>query len=418
MLQSIVKKIEETANEAVAADDAKEWSKAARLFKEAAQMIDMVFGNPRPDFFEPNRQLVAQKGHEYLDRYEEIMKHLASSPPASASASASASAAALAAGGVHEVVDVQRAERPDVRFSDIVGNEEAVTFLRTEVLLSVKQPQAFRLKSKGLLMYGPPGTGKTEIARALAGEAACAFFNVNISEMVSKWVGDSEKNVAALFTKAMENAPSILFFDEIDALMGDSGDETGSAKLRAQILSSWEGFDRKDDRFVFVIGATNKPQSIEPAYLRRLGTHLYVGLPSAASRAELVRRFLVPDMISTEQLAEVARATERYSGSNIKALVTAAQSQARRLVTVESCRYDVSGDLYVPNSCPECLLTDIDECMWCGSAFVKMEDLPDGKLGPVPCTFADLMAAVETVRPECSPDMEREFLEWGRNHRS
>jgi transitional endoplasmic reticulum ATPase len=184
----------------------------------------------------------------------------------------------------------------------------------------------------GALLYGPPGTGKTTIARVLAAQAKASFYPVKGSDIVSKWLGESERNVADLFARARANAPSIVFIDEIDALVprrSDAGDNTTISRIVNQLLQEIDGLGSSSG--VFVLGATNRPDMLDPALLRggRLGRHVEIPLPSAADRLALLQLFsrsmrLAPDV----ELRRLADSTMGRSGADLYALCQEAGVQA------------------------------------------------------------------------------------------
>jgi transitional endoplasmic reticulum ATPase len=184
----------------------------------------------------------------------------------------------------------------------------------------------------GALLYGPPGTGKTTIARVLAAQAKASFYPVKGSDIVSKWLGESERNVADLFARARANAPSIVFIDEIDALVprrSDAGDNTAISRIVNQLLQEIDGLGSSSG--VFVLGATNRPDMLDPALLRggRLGRHVEIPLPSAADRLALLQLFsrslrLAPDV----ELRRLAGETRGRSGADLYALCQEAGVQA------------------------------------------------------------------------------------------
>jgi len=183
----------------------------------------------------------------------------------------------------------------------------------------------------GLLLYGPPGTGKTTIARVLANESKCRFFATSPAEINSMWLGESEKQVARLFALARANAPSIVFLDEIDALLPSrsGGINLYSDKVVNQFLHEMDGLNK--NQRVFVVGATNRRDMLDPALLRggRLSRQIEISLPDLASRKALfalsTRNAKLDPTVSLESLAE---RSEGYSGANIKALVNEAGLQA------------------------------------------------------------------------------------------
>jgi len=174
----------------------------------------------------------------------------------------------------------------------------------------------------GLLLAGPPGTGKTTIARVLAAEARCSFYAVTSADVTSKWVGESEQNVARLFTRARDNAPSIIFLDEIDAIGGRRTDGQHGAYDRqlTQLLAEMDGLAGR--RGVFVVGATNRPDQLDPALTRggRLSRTIWIPLPDQSAREQLLRLFTREMPLASLDFPGLAAATEGLSGADLEAL--------------------------------------------------------------------------------------------------
>ena len=218
-------------------------------------------------------------------------------------------------------------ERPTIRFDDLAGLEDVKEEIRLKMIYPFQHPeQAERYKIRrggGILLYGPPGTGKTLMARAVAGEIDAAFFTVKPSEIMSKWVGDSEQNIQRLFAAARSHERSIVFIDEIEALVPARRDVQAGvmSRLVPQILAELEGFDTSEKNPILFIGATNEPWSLDPAVLRpgRFDEKVYVGLPDADARAEIFRICLKERPLADDvDLAALAALTEGFSGADIK----------------------------------------------------------------------------------------------------
>lgn len=173
----------------------------------------------------------------------------------------------------------------------------------------------------GILLYGPPGCGKTMLARAVAREANVRFINVDISTLMNRWVGETEKYIQALFSLARKLAPVILFFDEIDCITRARSRDTNSdwaIGMKAQLLSCWDGIKCNDG--IVVLGATNRPQDIDPAFMRRMPLQIKVDRPTIAERRHVLDLLLknLPANVETEIVAE---STVGFSGSELKELV-------------------------------------------------------------------------------------------------
>ncbi|RZC40441.1 spermatogenesis-associated protein 5 [Asbolus verrucosus] len=218
-------------------------------------------------------------------------------------------------------------EVANVRWSDIGGQENLKLILKQAVEWPLIHPKSFiRLgvtPPKGVLMFGPPGCSKTMIAKALATESGLNFISIKGPELFSKWVGESEKAVREVFRKARQVAPSIIFFDEIDALGGErsSGSSTSvQERVLAQLLTELDGVSPLGD--VTVLAATNRPDRIDKALLRpgRLDRIVYVPLPDSNTRQEIFKLKLAKMPVKNVNIEELVKLTERYSGAEVNAV--------------------------------------------------------------------------------------------------
>jgi len=230
---------------------------------------------------------------------------------------------------------IHRAGADEVKRSDIAGLKFVKSQIEEVLILPQLHPQLFASPltrpARGLLLFGPPGTGKTMVARWIAAECGATFFSVHASTVMSKWVGEAEKTVKALFQLARERQPSVIFVDEIDSLLNKrkEADNEGSRRVKNEFLTSIEGADTAADEKVLLIGATNMPWELDPAALRRLQKRLYVPLPCKAARISLLRCQLAKHSkaqrlqagLSVADLDAVARRTEGFSGSDLHVLL-------------------------------------------------------------------------------------------------
>lgn len=219
-------------------------------------------------------------------------------------------------------------EKPNVKWSDVAGLENAKNSLNEAVILPIRFPRLFtgdRKPWKGILLYGPPGTGKSYLAKAVATEAnQSSFFAVSSSDLVSKWLGESEKLVKTLFTLARRKAPSIIFVDEVDSLCSSRSDQESESarRIKTEFLVQMQGIGNQTDN-VLVLGATNIPWCIDAAIRRRFERRIYIPLPDEVARRELFRLNLkkTNHTLTEEDFALLAKRTENYSGADISVLV-------------------------------------------------------------------------------------------------
>ena len=228
-------------------------------------------------------------------------------------------------------------EKPNLSWNEVIGLDDAKSALRESIVYPTKRADLFPLGwPRGLLFYGPPGCGKTILAAATASEIDGYFVNVDAASMMSKWLGEAEKNVSKLFKMAhalneKEGKPVILFIDEVDSLLGSRNSEIGGEiRTKNQFLSEMDGVNSKGkDVKLYVIGATNKPWSLDWPFLRRFQKRIYISLPSLEARQNLFDLYTAPlkkDMrIKTHELAKLF---EGYSASDIKDVCQSAQLKA------------------------------------------------------------------------------------------
>ncbi|OSC98011.1 ATPase [Trametes coccinea BRFM310] len=215
----------------------------------------------------------------------------------------------------------------DVRFSDIGGLDPIISSLRESVIYPLRFPHLFTTSSllgapKGVLLFGPPGCGKTMLAKALAKESGATFINIAASVLTNKWYGESNKLVAGLFSLARKTQPSIVFIDEIDSFLRErtKGDHEVTGMMKAEFMTLWDGLTSSTDR-ILVLGATNRPNDIDSAILRRMPKRFSIGLPDVDQREKILNLMLkdisLAPGFSIRALAEQA---EGLSGSDLKEL--------------------------------------------------------------------------------------------------
>ena len=230
-------------------------------------------------------------------------------------------------------------EAPTIRWDDVGGLDASRDRLKEGVELPLKHPEAFRRlgirPAKGFLLYGPPGTGKTLLAKAAAREAEANFIATKSSDLLSKWYGESEQQIARLFSRARQVAPTIIFIDELDSLVPARGGGLGEPQVTERvvntILSEMDGLEELQN--VVVIGATNRPTLIDPALLRpgRFDELIYVGVPDTAGRRRILA-IHTKDMPLADDvdLESIAQRTERFTGADLEDLVRRAGLTALR----------------------------------------------------------------------------------------
>ncbi|XP_042468971.1 uncharacterized protein LOC122051764 isoform X2 [Zingiber officinale] len=231
-----------------------------------------------------------------------------------------------------------------VTFDDIGALDDTKNSLQELVMLPLRRPDLFKgglLKPcRGILLFGPPGTGKTMLAKAIANEAGASFINVSMSTITSKWFGEDEKNVRALFTLAAKVSPTIIFVDEVDSMLGQrnrAGEHEAMRKIKNEFMTHWDGLMTKTGERILVLAATNRPFDLDEAIIRRFERRIMVGLPSLENRELILRKLLSKEKTSKDlDYKELATITEGYSGSDLKTLcTTSAYRPVRELIQAE-----------------------------------------------------------------------------------
>ncbi|XP_057859440.1 uncharacterized protein LOC131068285 [Cryptomeria japonica] len=224
--------------------------------------------------------------------------------------------------------DVINPDDIDVSFDSIGGLDGVKQALHELVILPLQRPNLFAHgkllgPQKGVLLYGPPGTGKTLLAKAIAKESGAVFINVRIANLMSKWFGDAQKLVTALFTLAYKLQPAIIFIDEVDSFLGQrrSTEHEVLTNMKTEFMALWDGFTTDQNARVMVLAATNRPWELDDAILRRLPQAFEVGMPDCKERAKILKVILkgenVEDNIDFDHIASLC---EGYSGSDLTEL--------------------------------------------------------------------------------------------------
>lgn len=229
--------------------------------------------------------------------------------------------------------EVIPADEVGVGFDDIGALENVKQTLREVVMLPLQRPELFSRGSltkptKGVLLFGPPGTGKTMLAKAVASESGANFINASMSSLASKWFGEGEKYVRALFSLAHKIAPSVIFIDEVDSMLGrrdKSGEHEAMRKIKNEFMANWDGLRTCESDRVLVLAATNRPMDLDEAVIRRMPRRLFVDLPDVANRNKVLHVILQHENLAKAfDYGELAQMTDGYSGSDLHNLCVAA----------------------------------------------------------------------------------------------
>jgi len=310
---------------AIALDERKQHREAIPHYSDACEQVLLGLKQDRDG---ESRQQMIRRVRDWLERAETLKATVRLAQVDKASGSPCKEADTLDS--------LARSNRPDP-FDGVVGLEDVKQTLRETILLPALQPQLFvgeRKPWRGVLLFGPPGTGKSLLASAVAEEAECEFFAISSSDVVSKYLGESERSVKDLFERARKSVENrlgkraVIFIDEIDAIgqsrdSGASDQSETSRRLLTELLRQMDGVGVDNSRVV-VMAATNIPYALDSALRRRFERRLYVPLPGVKARAQMIAKRLGPPgvdhQLTPTQVASLAVRTKGYSGADIASL--------------------------------------------------------------------------------------------------
>ncbi|XP_033626739.1 vacuolar protein sorting-associated protein 4B-like [Asterias rubens] len=379
------------------------------------------------------KQSIRDKCTQYLERAEQLKKYIEKKNKKKAVKEGGGSSSAAKKGGKSNKKDdgsdsdsddnpetkkmqnqLQSAiimEKPNIKWSDVAGLEGAKDALKEAVILPIKFPHLFTGKRqawRGILLYGPPGTGKSYLAKAVATEANnSTFLSVSSSDLVSKWLGESEKLVKTLFSMARDNKPSIIFIDEVDSLCGSrSENESESARrIKTEFLVNMQGVGLDNDQ-VLVLGATNIPWSLDAAIRRRFERRIYIPLPEEQARCTMFKLHMgkTPCELTDNDYRYLAELSSGYSGADISIVVRNALMEPVRKVQTATHFKTISGPSpQDPNVMLHDLLTPCSpgdpqarEMTWL--------NVPGEKLAEPRVTVKDLTASLDRIKPSVNED--------------
>ncbi|MCS7145444.1 MAG: ATP-binding protein [Nitrososphaerota archaeon] len=355
----------EKAKEAVSLDRQGSREAAIARYKEAIQILSRLIGLTTSPVL---HEVYKERMRQYLER----LNALNDESPAKT---------IVRAGASKEEPHIEPAES-GVRWSDVIGLEDAKRIIREAIVYPWLRPDLFPLGwPTGILLFGPPGCGKTLLAAAAANEVGATLYTLDAATVMSKWLGESEKNIATLFSKARDDLkkgkPVIVFIDEADSLTAQRYLEVGGeARARNQLLKEMDGLASKNKReYLYVIAATNKPWLLDEAFIRRFQKRIYVGPPDRETRLLILKHYTSSLKLAEDvDLEALADKTSNYSPA----------------------------DLY--NICLDAHISTIREMF------------ENGHDEPRKIAMSDFTAAIERRKPSISDEIVKKLVEWARKH--
>ncbi|XP_007898715.1 vacuolar protein sorting-associated protein 4B [Callorhinchus milii] len=406
------------ASKAALEDKAENYEEALRLYQCAVQyFLHAVKYDVQGD---KSKSSIRAKCGEYLDRAEKLKEHLRKKQnikkPVVENQNNSNDDKGNESDGEADNSEKKKLqnqlqgaivmEKPNVRWDDVAGLEGAKEALKEAVILPIKFPHLFtgkRTPWRGILLFGPPGTGKSYLAKAVATEANnSTFFSVSSSDLVSKWLGESEKLVKNLFQLARDHKPSIIFIDEVDSLCGSRSENESEAarRIKTEFLVQMQGVG-VDNEGILVLGATNIPWVLDSAIRRRFEKRIFIPLPEKAARSIMFKLHLgvTPNSLNEENYRTLGSKTEGYSGADISIIVRDALMQPVRKVQSATHFKKVRGASNVnPSVIVEDLLTP---CSPGDPNAVEMTwiDVPGEKLLEPVVSMDDMLRSLTNTKP-------------------
>lgn len=303
-------------------------------------------------------------------------------------------------------------EKPNIRWEDVAGLDAAKEALKEAVILPIKFPQLFnqgnRKPWRGILLYGPPGTGKSYLAKAVATEANSTFFSVSSSDLVSKWMGESERLVKQLFAMARENKPAIIFIDEVDALCGTrgEGESEASRRIKTEMLVQMDGVGH-DSCGVLVLGATNIPWQLDSAIRRRFQRRIHIAIPDLRSRTRMFELAVgkTPCELVQQDFRTLAEMSDGFTGSDISIVAQDALMQPVRKIQTATHYKKIRTPEGVEKLTP-CSPGDY------GAMEMTWEDVDPDKLMEPPLAMKDFVKAVKNSKPTVSREDIKKSEGW------
>ncbi|CAF9923561.1 MAG: Vacuolar protein sorting-associated protein 4 [Heterodermia speciosa] len=419
----------DVVKKAIDNDTAGDYEKAYGLYHQSLELFMLALKWEKSP---QHKVMIRKKVAEYMDRTEKLKEHLADTDQGAKKRPAAVGSNGKVSGGGgkgkrrRDDYDDDKdpdnkklrgalqgailTDKPNIKWEDVAGLEGAKEALKEAVILPIKFPHLFvgkRQPWKGILLYGPPGTGKSYLAKAVATEANSTFFSVSSSDLVSKWMGESERLVKQLFTMARENKPSIIFIDEVDALCGPrgEGESEASRRIKTELLVQMDGVGR-DSKGVLILGATNIPWQLDAAIRRRFQRRVHISLPDLPGRMKMFEMSVgsTPCDLKAQDFRTLGVMSEGYSGSDISIAVQDALLQPVRKIQTATHYKKVTVD--GSEKLTPCSPGDP------GAIEMTWTEIDSDQLLEPPLVLKDFVKAVKGARPTVSQEDIKKSSAW------
>ncbi|KYQ91797.1 hypothetical protein DLAC_11689 [Tieghemostelium lacteum] len=438
---NFLQKAIQIVQQATEQDNAKNYVEAHRLYIVSLEWFTTALKYEKS---ERSKATIKAKTLEYMQRAEQLKEYLdkaKNKKPVAAGAGPSkpsTNGASGAKGGAgspkedDEDMDPEDKKRndslsgsilstkPNVKWDDVAGLYQAKEYLKEAVIFPIKFPQMFtgnRKPWKGILLYGPPGTGKSYLAKAVATEISSTFFSISPSDIVSKWLGDSEKLVKQLFEMAREKGNSVIFVDEVDSLCSSRNDQESESarRIKTEFLIQMNGVGSDADG-ILVLAATNIPWGLDLAIRRRFEKRIYIGLPEAQARAKMFQINIgqTPNSLTPACYKKLGEMTEGYSGSDITSVCKEAIMQPVRAVQSATHFKNIRGP---SREDPDVIVDYVTPCSPGDPQAQEMTwmDIEPSKLKEPPISLADCLKSLRNSKPTVSSKDLEKYVEFTKD---
>lgn len=387
--------------------EAKEYG--IKVFEDGFKQLKMILQANPPPFLRNNLMQMIQVNEKKLENMVENKGRVAQATPSGGGGKKKDDDDKMN----KNISDAIVAVKPNVKWSDIGGLENAKIALKEAVIMPIQYPNFFKGIAKpwkGILLYGPPGTGKTFLAKACATECDSTFFAVQSQDLIQKFVGESEKMIRALFEAARKCESAIVFIDEIDSLCSarSENESESTRRVKTEFLVQMDGVGNEGGR-ILVLGATNIPWGLDQAIRRRFEKRIYISLPDFEARRYLIEHKLkgVPCNISPQEYDEIAHKIDGFSGSDIEVLAKDAAMEPLRFAQ-KTDKFQMvmqnGTQMYLP----------VDPRTPVGGNVVQnnLYTLPDNSLLLPPITKNDVLISTKRSKASVCQDDLDEFIDW------